>query len=69
MLGISGGLTVWIDHAEPHGRVVSPLRLCHQFKMVPPDIYHSGIEQDRCLQEQAAKGECKASGCDIRDVR
>ena len=41
---------------EPNGRVTRALRLGDQLAVVPSDIDHPLLEQDRRLQEQAAQG-------------
>jgi|SRR5882762_9779575 len=41
---------------ESHGGKSSALRERDQLAVVPTNINHSVLEQDRCIQEQVAKG-------------
>lgn len=45
---------------ELHGWESCALWECDQLKVFPGDIYHLALQQDRSLQEEAAKGECSS---------
>ena len=45
---------------ELHGQESHALRERDQLEVFPGDIYHLVLQQDQCLQEEAAEGECSS---------
>ena len=52
---VSNAVLILLGRSESDARIISPVRIGHQLPMVPTNVGHFILEQDRCIQNEVGK--------------